>query len=71
MFYTVHCSIIANENQQNAQLIYIFANENQQNAQMIYIYYTLDECTHRCITHSVTTHPEDGQTRPKHVGAKN
>ena len=23
MFYTVHCGIIANENQQNAQIIYI------------------------------------------------
>ena len=25
MFYTVRCSIIANENQQNAQKIYIFS----------------------------------------------
>jgi hypothetical protein len=25
MFYTVHCSIIANENQQNAQMIHIFS----------------------------------------------
>ena len=25
MFYTVHCSIIANEHQQNAQMIYIFS----------------------------------------------
>ena len=25
MFYTVHCSIIANESQQNAQMIYIFS----------------------------------------------
>jgi hypothetical protein len=25
MFYTVHCSIIANENQQNAQMLYIFS----------------------------------------------
>jgi hypothetical protein len=46
MFYTVRCSIIANENQQNTQMIYIFsicstyifANENQQNTQMIYIF---------------------------------
>jgi hypothetical protein len=33
--------------------------------------YTLDECTHRCITYSVTMHHEDGQARPKHVGATN
>ena len=33
--------------------------------------YTLDECTHRCITYCVTAHPDDGQTRPKHVGATN
>jgi hypothetical protein len=33
--------------------------------------YTLDECTHRCITYSVTAHPDDGQTRPKHVGDTN
>jgi hypothetical protein len=25
MFYTVHCSIITDENQQNAQIIYIFS----------------------------------------------
>ena len=25
MFYTVHCNIIINENQQNAQMIYIFS----------------------------------------------
>jgi hypothetical protein len=31
--------------------------------------YTLDECTHGCITYFVTAHPEDGQARPKHVGA--
>jgi hypothetical protein len=23
--------------------------------------YTLDECTHHCITYSVTAHPDDGQ----------
>jgi hypothetical protein len=33
--------------------------------------YNLDECTYRCITHSVTAHPDDGQTRPKHAGATN
>ena len=33
--------------------------------------YILYECTHRCITHSVTAHPDDGQTRPKHVAATN
>jgi hypothetical protein len=31
--------------------------------------YTLHECTHRCITFSVTAHPDDGQARPKYVGA--
>jgi hypothetical protein len=31
----------------------------------------VDECTHRCITHSVTAHPDDGQAQPKHVGATN
>jgi hypothetical protein len=31
--------------------------------------YTLDECTHRCSTYSVTSHPDDGQARPKYVGA--
>ena len=24
---------------------------------------------YHCITYSVTTHPDDGQARPKHVGA--
>jgi hypothetical protein len=33
--------------------------------------YTLDECIYRCITHSVTAHPDDGQALPKHVGATN
>jgi hypothetical protein len=33
--------------------------------------YTLDECTYHCITYSVTAHPDDGQARPKHVGATN
>jgi hypothetical protein len=33
--------------------------------------YTLDECTYRCITYSVTAHPDDDQARPKHVGATN
>jgi hypothetical protein len=33
--------------------------------------YTLDECTHHCITYSVTAHPDDGQARPKHAGATN
>ena len=33
--------------------------------------YTLDECTYRCITYSVTAHPDDGQARPNHVGATN
>jgi hypothetical protein len=33
--------------------------------------YTLKECTYRCITYSVTAKPDDGQARPKHVGAKN
>ena len=33
--------------------------------------YTLYECTHRCITYSVTAHPDDGQARPKHVAATN
>jgi hypothetical protein len=33
--------------------------------------YTLDECTHHCITHSVTAHPEDGQARSKYVGVTN
>jgi hypothetical protein len=33
--------------------------------------YTLYECTHRCITYSVTAHPDDGQARPKHVVATN
>ena len=33
--------------------------------------YTLDECTYRCITYSVTAHIDDGQTRLKHVGATN
>ena len=33
--------------------------------------YTLDECTHCCITYSVTAHPDDGQARPKHVAATN
>jgi hypothetical protein len=32
--------------------------------------YTFDECT-RCIIYSVTAHPDDGQERPKHVGATN
>jgi hypothetical protein len=32
--------------------------------------YTLEECTHRCITYSATAHPEDGQARSKHVGAR-
>jgi hypothetical protein len=31
--------------------------------------YNLYECTYRCTTHSVTAHPDDGQARPKHVGA--
>jgi hypothetical protein len=31
--------------------------------------YNLDECTYRCITYSVTAHTDDGQTRPKHIGA--
>jgi hypothetical protein len=33
--------------------------------------FTLYECTHHCITYSVTAHPDDGQARPKHVGATN
>jgi hypothetical protein len=33
--------------------------------------YILDECTHHCITYSVTAHPDDGQARLKHVGATN
>jgi hypothetical protein len=33
--------------------------------------YTLHESTHICITYSVTAHPEDGQTRPKHADARN
>jgi hypothetical protein len=33
--------------------------------------YTLNECTHRCINYSVTAHSDDGQARPKHVGATN
>jgi hypothetical protein len=33
--------------------------------------YTLYECTHGCITYSVTAQPDDGQARPKHVGATN
>jgi hypothetical protein len=33
--------------------------------------FTFDECTHRCITYSVRAHPDDGQTRPKHVSATN
>ena len=33
--------------------------------------YTLYECTHCCITYFVTAHPDDGQARPKHVGATN
>jgi hypothetical protein len=33
--------------------------------------YALYECTHRCTTYSVTAHPEDGQARPKYVGATN
>jgi hypothetical protein len=33
--------------------------------------YTLDECSHRCITYSVTWRPEDVQARTKHVGATN
>jgi hypothetical protein len=32
--------------------------------------YTLYECTYRII-YSVTAHPDDGQARPKHVGATN
>ena len=32
--------------------------------------YTLDECTYRCITYSVTAHPEDGQAWPKQVGVE-
>jgi hypothetical protein len=36
-----------------------------------YANYTLDECTQCCITYSVTVHPEDGQAKPKHVGATN
>ena len=31
--------------------------------------YILDEFTYRCITYSVAAHPDDGQTRPKHIGA--
>ena len=26
---------------------------------------------YHCITYSVTAHPDDGQARPKHVGATN
>ena len=37
----------------------------------IYKNYTLYECTCHCITQSVTAHPDDGQTRPKHVAATN
>jgi hypothetical protein len=33
--------------------------------------YTLDECTYFCITYYITAHPDDGQTRPKYVGATN
>jgi hypothetical protein len=33
--------------------------------------YTLDECTYRRITYSVTAHPDDGQKRQKRVGATN
>ena len=33
--------------------------------------YTLNECTHHCITYSVTAHPDDGQAQSKHVGATN
>jgi hypothetical protein len=33
--------------------------------------YTLYECTYHCITYSATAHPDDGQARPKHVGATN
>jgi hypothetical protein len=31
--------------------------------------YILKECTYHCITYSVTAHPDDGEERPKHVGA--
>ena len=31
--------------------------------------YTFYECTRHCITYSVTARPDDGQARPKHVGA--
>jgi hypothetical protein len=41
-------------------------NSNYQNTTP-YLDYTLDECTYRCITYSVTAHPDDGQARPKHV----
>jgi hypothetical protein len=33
--------------------------------------YILDECAHHCIIYSVTAHPDDGQARPKYVGATN
>ena len=33
--------------------------------------YTLDECTYDFITCPVTAHTDDGQARPKHVGATN
>ena len=108
----MHCSIITNENQQNAQMIYILsscstymrgrpphsAHASTQDILNIYTQlfnfltlilivhiprdvwivenifinnYTLDECTHHCITYSVTAHPDDCQARPKHVGATN
>jgi NDP-sugar pyrophosphorylase family protein len=33
--------------------------------------YTLDPCTHHCITCSVTAHSDNSQARPKHVDATN
>jgi hypothetical protein len=65
------------KNQQNAQMIYIFSIQTSCGKDVwivenIFINnYILDKCTQHYITYSATAHSEDGQARPKHVGATN
>ena len=53
MFYTVHCSIIINENQQNAQMIYFFRFTLCSTSGRVGTapYSTTTQCTHQYTGH--------------------
>jgi hypothetical protein len=80
-------SLITYENQQNTQIIYIFSicstymfrsflciirvSCNTVIFAFVQDVIVIDEFSYNFITDPVTTHPDDGQKRPKHVGATN